>query len=73
MGDVEDKRTEQEALSQAAAPMTSRRADVWSAMMRYLSGEAAREQSRADKERGRNERTRKRGEGTDEPAPGPKG
>jgi hypothetical protein len=65
MGDVEDKRTEQEARSQATAPMTSRRAEVWSAMMRYLSGEAAREQSRAEKERSRGERGRKGRQRTD--------
>lgn len=49
--DVERKQTQREGLSQASAPMTSRRAQVWAGMMRYLTGEAVREHDKADKER----------------------
>ena len=49
--DVERKQTQREGLSQASAPMTSRRAQVWAGMMRYLTGEAVREHDKAEKER----------------------
>jgi hypothetical protein len=64
MSDTEGKRAQREALSQATRPMTSRRAEVWAGMMRYLSGEARREHDKAEQERG----GRKRGEES-----GPKG
>lgn len=64
MSDTEGKRTQREAMSQAATPMTSRRAEVWSGLMRYLTGESRREHDRAEKERG----GRKRGE-TEGPKP----
>jgi hypothetical protein len=51
MSDVEGKRTQREAQAQAGAPMTSRRVEIWAAMMRYLSGEAAREHGQAEEER----------------------
>jgi Spy/CpxP family protein refolding chaperone len=64
MSDTEGKRAQREALSNAATPMTSRRAEVWAGMMRYLTGEARREHEKADQERG----GKKRGEES-----GPKG
>lgn len=62
MSESEQRRTEQEALPQAAKPMTSRRAEVWSAMMRYLSGEATREHKLAESERSGKERPGKQSE-----------
>lgn len=59
MSDVERKQAQQEAMSQASAPMTSRRAAVWAGMMRYLTGESVREHDKAEKERA----GRRRGEG----------
>jgi hypothetical protein len=52
MSDVEGKRAQRDAQSEATAPMTRRRAQVWNGLMRYLSGEAVREQARAAADRG---------------------
>lgn len=61
MSDFERKRTQREAQTGAAAPMSSRRAEVWAAMMRYLSGEAARENVRSADERARKREARRSG------------
>ena len=55
MTDLENRQAEREAMeTSATAPPSSRRADIWAGMMRYLSGEANREKRREQRE----ERTR---------------
>lgn len=62
MSDFERKRTQHEAQTDAAAPMSSRRAEVWAAMMRYLSGEASREHRQPEDERPLESEARRSGE-----------
>lgn len=51
MSTIEEKQAQQEALAGTPLPMSSRRANLWAGMMRYMAAEAMHEHAEAEKER----------------------
>jgi hypothetical protein len=50
MSDLEKSRAQRESLDAATSAVpSSRRSDIWSGLMRYLSGEVVRERKRSDR------------------------